>query len=158
LNWLPKGILELISIIAHPAWWANSLLATILGWLLTAFAATMGAPFWFDVLNKVMVIRSTVKPHEKSPEEASEDRQLPTGRATATIREGQDSTQGTVSTAAARTGTQASLMSFPANQWQNRPNPRDDESGIDGCDVDIDVKDQTSDANLPPAEGGVALK
>jgi hypothetical protein len=29
----------------------------------------MGAPFWFDVLNKVMVIRSTVKPHEKSPEE-----------------------------------------------------------------------------------------
>jgi hypothetical protein len=46
-----------------------------LGWLLTAFAATLGAPFWFDVLNKVMVIRSTVKPHEKSPEEGSEDRQ-----------------------------------------------------------------------------------
>jgi hypothetical protein len=45
-----------------------------LGWLLTAFAATLGAPFWFDVLNKVMVIRSTVKPHEKSPEEGSEDR------------------------------------------------------------------------------------
>src|SRR5207237_3183830 len=47
----------------------------ILGWLLTAVAATMGAPFWFDLLNKVMVIRSTVKPHEKSPEESSEDRQ-----------------------------------------------------------------------------------
>ena len=45
------------------------------GWLLTAFAVTLGAPFWFDVLNRVMVIRSTVKPHEKSPEEASEDRQ-----------------------------------------------------------------------------------
>jgi len=38
-------------------------------------AATLGAPFWFDVLNKITVIRSTVKPHEKSPEEASEDRQ-----------------------------------------------------------------------------------
>ncbi|MGC4088189.1 MAG: hypothetical protein QM756_09865 [Polyangiaceae bacterium] len=47
----------------------------VLGWLLTAFAATLGAPFWFDVLNKVMVIRSTVKPHEKSPDESSEDRQ-----------------------------------------------------------------------------------
>lgn len=47
----------------------------ILGWLLTAFAISLGAPFWFDVLNKVMVIRSTVKPHEKSPEEGSEDKQ-----------------------------------------------------------------------------------
>ena len=46
------------------------------GWLLTAFAVTLGAPFWFDVLNKFMVIRSTVKPHEKSREEASEDRQI----------------------------------------------------------------------------------
>lgn len=49
----------------------------LLGWLLTALAVTMGAPFWFDILNKFMVIRSTVKPHEKSQEEASEDRQLP---------------------------------------------------------------------------------
>lgn len=49
------------------------------GWLLTAFAISLGAPFWFDTLNKIMVIRSTVKPHEKSPEEASEDRQ-PKGR------------------------------------------------------------------------------
>jgi hypothetical protein len=45
------------------------------GWLLTAFAITLGAPFWFDLLNKFMVIRSTVKPREKSREEASEDRQ-----------------------------------------------------------------------------------
>jgi hypothetical protein len=49
--------------------------SSIPGWLLTALAITLGAPFWFDILNKVMVIRSTVKPHEKSPEEASEDRQ-----------------------------------------------------------------------------------
>jgi hypothetical protein len=44
------------------------------GWLMTALAISLGAPFWFDVLNKFMVIRSTVKPHEKSPEEGSEDR------------------------------------------------------------------------------------
>jgi hypothetical protein len=52
--------------------------ATVGGWLLklagiifTAFAISLGAPFWFDVLNKVMVIRSTVKPQEKSQEEKS---------------------------------------------------------------------------------------
>jgi hypothetical protein len=55
--------------------WNNGI-APFVGWLLTAFAATMGAPFWFDVLNKIMIIRSTVKPHEKSPDAASEDRQL----------------------------------------------------------------------------------
>jgi hypothetical protein len=48
---------------------------SLFGWLLTAFAISLGAPFWFDTLNRIMVIRSTVKPREKSPDEASEDRQ-----------------------------------------------------------------------------------
>jgi hypothetical protein len=52
----------------------HRLVRIALGWLITAFAVMLGAPFWFDVLNKFMVIRSTVKPHEKSPEEGSEDR------------------------------------------------------------------------------------
>jgi hypothetical protein len=43
------------------------------GWLLTALAISLGAPFWFDVLNKIMVVRSTVKPSEKSKEEGSKD-------------------------------------------------------------------------------------
>lgn len=51
----------------------NGIVGPLLGWLITALAATLGAPFWFDVLNKVMVIRSTVKPHEKSGEETSQD-------------------------------------------------------------------------------------
>jgi hypothetical protein len=54
----------------------------ILGWLLlklfgiflTGLAISQGAPFWFDILNKFMVIRSTVKPKEKSREEASKDK------------------------------------------------------------------------------------
>ena len=46
----------------------------MLGWMITALAISLGAPFWFDVLNKIMVIRSTVKPYEKSPPEGSEDR------------------------------------------------------------------------------------
>jgi hypothetical protein len=49
----------------------------LIGWLATALAVTLGAPFWFDVLNKFMVIRSTVKPREKSREEGSEDRPAP---------------------------------------------------------------------------------
>ena len=33
-----------------------------IGWLLTAIAISMGAPFWFDLLGKVVTLRSTVKP------------------------------------------------------------------------------------------------
>ncbi|PTL83116.1 hypothetical protein [Vitiosangium sp. GDMCC 1.1324] len=43
----------------------------VLGLLMTGFAVSLGAPFWFDVLNKIIVVRSTVKPGEKSPEERS---------------------------------------------------------------------------------------
>jgi hypothetical protein len=45
----------------------------VLGWIITGIAVTFGAPFWFDLLNKFTVIRSTVKPHEKSREEGSKD-------------------------------------------------------------------------------------
>lgn len=45
----------------------------LLGLLITGFAVSQGAPFWFDILNKFMVIRSTVKPREKSREEGSKD-------------------------------------------------------------------------------------
>lgn len=41
----------------------------VIGWVIMAFAVTLGAPFWFDLLNRFMIVRSTVKPHEKSPEE-----------------------------------------------------------------------------------------
>jgi hypothetical protein len=39
------------------------------GWLMTALAISLGAPFWFDTLNRFMVVRSTVKPQEKSKDE-----------------------------------------------------------------------------------------
>ncbi len=45
----------------------------ILGWLMTGFAVSLGAPFWFDVLNKIMIVRATVKPSEKSGPEGSKD-------------------------------------------------------------------------------------
>lgn len=52
-----------------------SLLFVIAGWLLTAIAMTLGAPFWFDTLNQFMVVRSTIKPREKSEIEGSKDSQ-----------------------------------------------------------------------------------
>ena len=51
----------------------NLLYSHWFGWLITAFAISLGAPFWFDTLNRIMVIRSTVKPHEKSKEQESKD-------------------------------------------------------------------------------------
>lgn len=42
-----------------------------LGWLITAFAVSLGAPFWFDVLAKVMSIRSSKPPKEEPVPAAS---------------------------------------------------------------------------------------
>ncbi|MEP6670047.1 MAG: hypothetical protein ABJF10_12885 [Chthoniobacter sp.] len=45
-------------------------LRTILGWVLTALAASLGAPFWFDTLNKIVTIRAGGRaPEEKNPGE-----------------------------------------------------------------------------------------
>lgn len=49
----------------------------VLGIVFTALAVSQGAPFWFDLLNKFMVIRSTIKPHEKSQEQPSKDKPAP---------------------------------------------------------------------------------
>ncbi len=52
----------------------NDWLLKLCGILLTAFAISQGSPFWFDVLNRFMVVRSTVKPTEKSQEQPSKER------------------------------------------------------------------------------------
>ncbi|MBI3410583.1 MAG: hypothetical protein HY040_19780 [Planctomycetes bacterium] len=36
-----------------------------IGWLLTVFAITLGAPFWFDLLSRFITIRASVKPKEE---------------------------------------------------------------------------------------------
>ena len=47
-----------------------SALRTICGWILTALAASLGAPFWFDTLNKIVTIRAGGRaPEEKDPGE-----------------------------------------------------------------------------------------
>jgi hypothetical protein len=126
----------------------NYVAAPILGWLLTALAASLGAPFWFDVLNRVMVIRSTVKPHEKSPEEASEDRQFPAAERMSLTQAGG---AGAATTGAAGAGAAATAALPPPG---GIPATADVEGDMDGCDVDIG--DPTPDEALPQAEGGVA--
>ena len=49
----------------HSGWRENWSWFTPLGWLLTILAISMGAPFWFDMLNKIMNVRFA----GKSPDE-----------------------------------------------------------------------------------------
>lgn len=45
----------------------NEWLFKLIGWLITAIAVSLGAPFWFDMLNKLVSIRAVGKsPNEKS--------------------------------------------------------------------------------------------
>jgi hypothetical protein len=127
--------------------WKN-LAFPLLGWLLTAIAATMGAPFWFDLLNKLMVIRSTVKPHEKSQEEASEDRQFPT-----------QPNQAVQPVPAVEVPGAAVPAPVALPETENTlPTPMDSGSDEDacGCTHSAAPIDITNDEDLPPAQGGVA--
>ncbi len=38
----------------------------VIGCLVTAAATSLGAPFWFDLLNKFITVRSTIKPKEQT--------------------------------------------------------------------------------------------
>jgi triacylglycerol lipase len=39
-----------------------AVLGALIGWLLTAVALSLGAPFWYDILQKVVRLRSSMKP------------------------------------------------------------------------------------------------
>jgi hypothetical protein len=54
-------------------------LLKLAGIFLTAMAVSQGAPFWFDMLNKLIVVRSTVKPREKSHPEGTKDKSAKDG-------------------------------------------------------------------------------
>jgi hypothetical protein len=67
---------------------ASTWLARILGWLLTILAVSLGAPFWFDLLNKLINIRSAGKaPNEaaKKPVKQDKNKLPPAG---STVEEG----------------------------------------------------------------------
>jgi hypothetical protein len=59
------------------AWGWRAWLARLIGWLLTVLAISLGAPFWFDILNKVMNIRFAGKSRvegSKGPEKPDAER------------------------------------------------------------------------------------
>jgi hypothetical protein len=113
-------------------WAWDDIFGPLVGWLMTAFAATLGAPFWFDVLNKIMVIRSTVKPHEKSGEEGSEDRRA----------------EPPAQPPASTTPPQSNTASTPQNVSSEHGAATGDSCGVGAIAG-------TPDHRLPPAEGGV---
>jgi hypothetical protein len=134
----------------------NDVVGPFLGLLVTAFAAMLGAPFWFDMLNKVMVIRATVKPREKSQEEGSEDRlQTTTTKAVSKDRPRISAPPPSGQPAEARR-----ISSPPAAAA--RPQLDEEDLERDGCDHDTATDDDkhdghfTNDEDLPAAQGGVA--
>ncbi|MCF6407482.1 hypothetical protein L3C95_31600 [Chitinophaga filiformis] len=126
------------------AW--NDFFIYALGWLLTALAATLGAPFWFDLLNKIMVIRGTVKPAEKSQEEGSEDRKSDKSN-TVTIQMAGGNGVGNGHAAQPTQGNGAQAV--PPEGAVIDP-----QSDIDNCI--LETADITSDEDLPQAEGGIS--
>lgn len=58
-------------------------LRVLAGWLASALAVMLGAPFWFDTLNRLMSLRSTVKPKPRSAEESFAADRLAADRAAA---------------------------------------------------------------------------
>lgn len=66
-NQQPAAMWQAMGVWQRVEWW----LAIVGGWLITGIGVTFGAPFWFDLLNRFMVVRSTVKPDEKSGKEPS---------------------------------------------------------------------------------------
>ena len=57
----------------HGSWRDNLKPETFLGWLLTILALSMGAPFWFDLLNRIMRVRYT----GRSPDESAKPPEKP---------------------------------------------------------------------------------
>lgn len=128
------------------------LLLPLFGWLITAGAISLGAPFWFDFLNKFMVVRATVKPHEKSLEEGSEDRQTRSPNVVVNTQPA-GSTPAPPSPAASSVNGSGSHGFTPEPTLSAAPDAEDNESHID--EGEDPILDHTPDEHLPAAEGGV---
>jgi hypothetical protein len=72
-----KDAVEAISNVSLPIGWSefskrDQLPIIFLGWLITAFAVSLGAPFWFDLLNKFVNVRASGKAPEEEPKSPKE--------------------------------------------------------------------------------------
>jgi len=57
--------------------WGKAI-SMILGWLITALAISLGAPFWFDLLNKLMKLRSSISTPSTSQTKGKDNDNTPT--------------------------------------------------------------------------------
>lgn len=72
-----KDVVDAISSASLPIGWSevpkpDQWPTMVVGWLITAFAVSMGAPFWFDLLNKFINIRASGKAPEEEPKPPKE--------------------------------------------------------------------------------------
>lgn len=130
----------------------NDIVGPFLGLMVTAFAAMLGAPFWFDMLNKIMVIRATVKPREKSQEEGSEDR--PQTAAVKTVSK--DRPRISAPPPAGQPAEGTVVASAPASPPRQHVDEELDHDHDDDAGDEADEDRFTSDEQLPAAQGGVA--
>lgn len=115
----------------------------ILGWLLTAIAASMGAPFWFDLLNKFVLVRSTIKPPLTTSDEGPAD------------RERRPAVGGDPPDAARAADPAVPIGGGAAAPAGAAPESAADADGFDGCGAGVDDAGATPDALLPAATGGI---
>ena len=59
--WEPGGVTR----------WMQALDQHLIGWLLTMLAVSLGAPFWFDMLNRLLSIRGAGRAPRETPKAAS---------------------------------------------------------------------------------------
>ena len=69
-----KEVTDALGSLALPIGWSDFELGKrgptfLLGWLITAFAVSLGAPFWFDLLNKFINVRAAGKAPEETPKD-----------------------------------------------------------------------------------------
>lgn len=70
-----EGAIDQLETLQLPILWAGDNqdvdLATVAGWVITALAISLGAPFWFDALGKLARLRTTgAKPKPADPDSA----------------------------------------------------------------------------------------
>jgi hypothetical protein len=114
--------------------WRDAL-QPFLGLLITALAATLGAPFWFDVLNKVTALRAAIKPSSKSASGTTND-------------------VGEAKTSAGSRSSSAGTETTGSVAMRKEVEAPSGEPDVDACDHPI--LESTPDEELPEARGGVA--
>lgn len=68
----------------HPLLFWNDVFGPLLGLLVTALGATLGAPFWFDILNRFVTLRASLKPASASSSSTAAEPSAPATTALAT--------------------------------------------------------------------------